>query len=117
MTTYSSTASRRLAVALAALSLVVFLLAGCSRPAPSSEATVPTASSAAAKPSALTPVANAAHYVYVCPMHAHVRQHGPGQCPLCGMTLVKQTATPADAASSAGFAASCGTNLSTAAGL
>ncbi|HSF44002.1 MAG TPA: efflux RND transporter periplasmic adaptor subunit [Thermoanaerobaculia bacterium] len=25
---------------------------------------------------------------YTCPMHPHVEQHGPGQCPICGMTLV-----------------------------
>ena len=26
--------------------------------------------------------------VYTCPMHPHVRQHGPGKCPMCGMDLV-----------------------------
>lgn len=25
---------------------------------------------------------------YTCPMHPHVRQHGPGKCPICGMDLV-----------------------------
>jgi Cu+-exporting ATPase len=31
---------------------------------------------------------------YTCPMHAQIRQAGPGQCPICGMTLepVKATA-------------------------
>jgi len=31
---------------------------------------------------------------YTCPMHAQIRQPGPGQCPICGMTLepVKATA-------------------------
>lgn len=28
--------------------------------------------------------------VYACPMHPHIQQHGPGSCPICGMTLVKQ---------------------------
>ena len=27
---------------------------------------------------------------YVCPMHAEVRQEGPGDCPLCGMYLVPE---------------------------
>jgi membrane fusion protein, copper/silver efflux system len=36
---------------------------------------------------------------YVCPMHPHIRQHGPGVCPICGMTLEKklipvESATP-----------------------
>ena len=34
---------------------------------------------------------------YVCPMHAHIQQHGPGKCPICGMTLVKKTLTPEQA--------------------
>lgn len=25
--------------------------------------------------------------VYTCPMHAQIRQIGPGQCPICGMAL------------------------------
>lgn len=29
-----------------------------------------------------------AHRIYTCPMHPEVRQHGPGNCPICGMTLV-----------------------------
>lgn len=29
--------------------------------------------------------------VYTCPMHPHVRQHGPGQCPVCAMELVPVT--------------------------
>ena len=27
--------------------------------------------------------------VYTCPMHPEVRSHEPGNCPICGMTLVK----------------------------
>ncbi|HEX5794074.1 MAG TPA: efflux RND transporter periplasmic adaptor subunit, partial [Rheinheimera sp.] len=26
--------------------------------------------------------------LYVCPMHPHIQQHEPGNCPICGMTLV-----------------------------
>ena len=29
--------------------------------------------------------------LYVCPMHPQVRQDHPGDCPICGMKLVKQT--------------------------
>jgi Cu(I)/Ag(I) efflux system membrane fusion protein len=29
--------------------------------------------------------------LYVCPMHPQVRQNHPGDCPICGMKLVKQT--------------------------
>jgi Cu+-exporting ATPase len=25
--------------------------------------------------------------IYTCPMHAQIRQNGPGNCPICGMTL------------------------------
>jgi len=28
--------------------------------------------------------------VYVCPMHASVRQPGPGKCPHCGMALLPE---------------------------
>jgi P-type Cu+ transporter len=32
--------------------------------------------------------------IYTCPMHQQIRQAGPGNCPICGMTLelVKATA-------------------------
>lgn len=29
----------------------------------------------------------AASGLYTCPMHAQIRQNGPGNCPICGMTL------------------------------
>lgn len=28
--------------------------------------------------------------MHACPMHPHIRQHGPGQCPICGMALVPE---------------------------
>jgi Cu+-exporting ATPase len=31
--------------------------------------------------------------VYTCPMHPQIRQAGPGNCPICGMTLEPLTAT------------------------
>ncbi|WP_374374005.1 copper-translocating P-type ATPase [Tabrizicola sp.] len=34
------------------------------------------------------------HGIYTCPMHPEVRQHGPGNCPICGMTLVPADEPP-----------------------
>ena len=31
--------------------------------------------------------------IYTCPMHPQIRQAGPGNCPICGMTLVPETVT------------------------
>ncbi|WOS65391.1 copper-transporting P-type ATPase [Sinorhizobium fredii] len=31
--------------------------------------------------------------IYTCPMHPHVRQIGPGNCPICGMALEPEVAT------------------------
>jgi Cu+-exporting ATPase len=31
--------------------------------------------------------------IYTCPMHPQIRQNGPGNCPICGMTLEPVTAT------------------------
>src|SRR5919106_4925498 len=28
---------------------------------------------------------------WTCPMHPHVKEHGPGKCPECGMDLVPVT--------------------------
>ena len=25
--------------------------------------------------------------IFTCPMHPQIRHHGPGNCPICGMTL------------------------------
>ena len=30
---------------------------------------------------------HAADVIYTCPMHPQIRQIGPGNCPICGMTL------------------------------
>ncbi|MHB8887017.1 MAG: heavy metal translocating P-type ATPase [Methylovirgula sp.] len=32
--------------------------------------------------------------IYTCPMHPQIRQKGPGNCPICGMTLEPAGATP-----------------------
>jgi Cu+-exporting ATPase len=36
--------------------------------------------------------------IYTCPMHSQIRQAGPGNCPICGMTLepTKATAEPGE---------------------
>jgi Cu+-exporting ATPase len=31
--------------------------------------------------------------IYTCPMHPQIRQHKPGNCPICGMTLEPEVAT------------------------
>ena len=41
--------------------------------------------------------------MYTCPMHAEVRQAGPGRCPKCGMNLVPVTeGTPRNSALAVG---------------
>lgn len=34
--------------------------------------------------------------IYICPMHAQVRQTEPGSCPICGMGLERDAASAAD---------------------
>jgi P-type Cu+ transporter len=34
--------------------------------------------------------------VYTCPMHPQIRQLGPGNCPICGMALEPEVATPTE---------------------
>jgi P-type Cu+ transporter len=31
--------------------------------------------------------------IYTCPMHPQIRQHGPGNCPICGMALEPEVST------------------------
>lgn len=87
-----STASRRIALWLSASVLALFLLAACDRDKP-----VKPDASQTVKAAATEDVANSKAKVtdvlYVCPMHPHIQQHGPGECPICGMTLVKKTVT------------------------
>ena len=35
--------------------------------------------------------------IYTCPMHPEIRQVGPGSCPICGMALEPEIATPTPA--------------------
>ena len=36
-----------------------------------------------------------AEELWTCPMHPHVLEHGPGECPICGMDLVPAAPPPA----------------------
>ncbi len=58
---------------------------GGAMPAPSGAATPPKASEAAKQADA-----PAAAEVWTCTMHPQVAKNGPGQCPICGMNLVKR---------------------------
>jgi Cu+-exporting ATPase len=40
-----------------------------------------------------TPTPIKASVIYTCPMHPQIRQVGPGNCPICGMTLEPVKAT------------------------
>ena len=39
------------------------------------------------KPEVAPPGSAKASAIYTCPMHPQIRQDGPGNCPICGMTL------------------------------
>ena len=49
-------------------------------------------------PSIAPPTPTVTGVIYTCPMHPQIRQVGPGNCPICGMTLepVKATAEVAE---------------------
>ena len=44
----------------------------------------------AGKTASVPPNQKSRRELYVCPMHPEVRSDKPGQCPKCGMTLVKK---------------------------
>jgi hypothetical protein len=60
-------------------------------PAP---ATPPPAEAPAAAPHQHDHAAPTAGVTYTCPMHPEIVRNAPGNCPICGMTLVKRE-TPA----------------------
>lgn len=76
--------ARRAGVLLACL--FSFLLSGCQ---------APTSAAMAAQASA--DEGSVSTELYVCPMHPHIQQHGPGTCPICSMQLVRRTLDPAAA--------------------
>jgi membrane fusion protein, copper/silver efflux system len=94
MTSSSLTALGRTCARICAALLVLILLIACQRETvalPATDQAVPPAVSAAHSPPA------AARIRYVCPMHPHIQQHGPGVCPVCGMTLEKKEVPAATA--------------------
>lgn len=81
--------ARRLGLATLVLALV---LAGCSKEHAPPAASEPVA--AAADDSAAEHAARHADPLYRCPMHPDVVRNEPGQCPICGMDLVKVEPEP-----------------------
>jgi len=47
----------------------------------------------------VAPKSASAGVIYTCPMHPQIRRNGPGNCPICGMTLEPLTATVEDVSS------------------
>lgn len=70
-----------------ALILLVALVAGCAKEAPRSPAQPPAAH---------------VHVKYHCPMHPEIERDAPGECPICGMTLVASAPASASPATAAG---------------
>ena len=58
-----------------------------------SDAAKPAASSGERSPAAVKSAGGG----YTCPMHPQINEAKPGNCPICGMTLIKKTATPKSA--------------------
>jgi membrane fusion protein, copper/silver efflux system len=67
--------------------LLVLVMAACSKP-PAPPAASETVAGAAAHDAA-EPAARHADPLYRCPMHPDVVRNAPGECPICGMDLVK----------------------------
>ncbi len=89
----SSTASRRMALWLSACIVAMFLLTACNRNKAMQEPASITTDATVIKDVANSK-ATVTNELYVCPMHNHIKEHGPGKCPICGMTLVKKTVAP-----------------------
>ena len=53
-------------------------------------------------PTATQPAPAAQEVIYTCPMHPQVIAHQPGNCPICGMTLVKKEFTTAETGNETG---------------
>lgn len=97
---YTSTAWRRMAIWLSVSVLAVFLLTACDRNKAMQEPASQTTDAMTVQDVANSK-AKATEVLYVCPMHPHIKEHGPGKCPICGMDLVKKqvTAPPAEPSS------------------
>lgn len=85
----------------ATLALLLALgVVGCAREQQPVSASEPVA--AAADDSAAGHAARHADPLYRCPMHPDVVRNEPGECPICGMELVKVEPEPAESAGAAG---------------
>jgi len=74
---------------IALLTTAVILFAGCAREQPAAPATAASGESAAEHALKHTDPP------YRCPMHPNVVRNEPGECPICGMALVKVEPEPA----------------------
>ena len=79
-----SSAVLRLTTRLSVSVVLLSVLLGCDRNEPMQQA-APNTSTVAANSKVIVTDA-----LYVCPMHPHIKEHGPGKCPICGMDLVKK---------------------------
>jgi membrane fusion protein, copper/silver efflux system len=76
---------------IALLTIAVILIAGCAKEPPAAPATAASGESAAEHALKHTDP------LYRCPMHPDVVRNEPGECPICGMALVKVESEPAAA--------------------
>jgi len=90
----SGAACGRLAALLVMVALIT-LVAACGR------SPVPAATDSAAGETAAEHALKHADPLYRCPMHPDVVRNTPGQCPICGMDLVKVEPEPPAAAATA----------------
>lgn len=84
------------------LALFGLTLSACDRSTPGDAAEAGTAAPASTAIDDAPPTDRAV--LYICPMHPHIRQHEPGQCPICGMNLEPQAAPVAAVAETAAAA-------------
>ena len=66
---------------IAGVFVTALLISGCKGKEPAAKQVIPAVQEA----------------IYTCPMHPQVIAHQPGNCPICGMTLVKKEYTAAEA--------------------
>ncbi len=92
-TVQGTTVSRLLAL-LALLAMTAILLTACGGEQPAGPAATATGESPAEH------ALKHADPLYRCPMHPDVVRDAPGQCPICGMDLVKVEPEPAAGAGS-----------------
>jgi len=77
-----------------ALISITLLAVGCNQHPTGSPAN--QAASQSTKPSDSPTTVQIAEDIYTCPMHPQIKEHHPGSCPICGMTLVKKEFSTAE---------------------